>query len=86
MGGDIKRWRRKLLLMYGKCFECGSEKSLHVHHFFHMSAYPEHATKDWNGVVLCHAHHGEAHGRNTGKEATLESTGQTYEELKQERL
>lgn len=82
MGGDIKRWKKRLLKLYKTCFVCDADKNLHVHHFFNLSPYPEFATKDWNGVVLCHSHHSEAHGRKIGKQATLESSGQTYDELK----
>jgi hypothetical protein len=74
------------------CRECGAKSSmgtrvrLNADHIKQFALYPEGRFDLSNGRTLCEdCHRKTPTWGYTGKKATLESTGQTYEELKAER-
>jgi len=60
-----KKFREEALIFHGcKCSNCGSEKSLNVHHLTYKNRGHE---KLEDVVVLCHNCHNEIHGIKAGK-------------------
>ncbi len=57
------QWSKTVREQYdNKCQVC-FEPSVHSHHIFHKSKYPELSLNLNNGIPLCQIHHNEVHGK-----------------------
>ena len=62
--GDIAVWRKSVYARDNyTCQKCGNRENIQAHHIKSISEYPEHALELDNGITLCIACHGKAHGR-----------------------
>jgi 5-methylcytosine-specific restriction endonuclease McrA len=82
--GEYKRWRSAVLERDGyKCVLCESTESLQADHILPFATYENKRLDVNNGRTLCKPCHIKtpSHGASTGKQATLEATGQKFDEL-----